>query len=406
MPIRTLFVNAGILGHQSVARLVREAVQHDNALESHHLDLSAQLSTRDRLIRRALCMRPFGAMRFRGTNLDLARWRHEYHAGLLAARRIRALEKLGLHFDVLHFHTQPCAYASLKRMGRTPSIVSIDATQGLASLEATSLLERWTYRPNMVHDGLVFRQARAIIATSKWAADDLARSYPTCADKLNVMPYPIKLNRFDPSWISERYQRAEASPNMPMTFLFIGGDFVRKGGPELLSAWRQGRFSTSARLVLVSGYDFSKIDLPPGVTVRTGISAYTNAWYDLWREADVFIMPTHGEAFGMVFQEASAAGLPSIGTRLNAIPEIVDHGISGLLIEPGHVYQLVVAMRTLADSIALRRRMGRAARAKMERQARPEDYSHKLCQMIRKVASGRDCPGGGRLLAPKWGNST
>lgn len=388
IPIQTLFVNAGILGHQSVAGLIREAVQYDHGLASHHLDLSANLSTKDRLIRRVLCMRPLGAMQFLGTNLDLARWRHEYHAGLLAARRMRAMEKRGLHFDVLHFHTQACAYASLKRMGQTPSIVSIDATQGLASLEAPSQLERWTYRPNMVHDGLVFRQARAIIATSTWAADDLARSYPSCADRLHVMPYPVKLDGFDLSWIAERQQRANASPNMPITFLFIGGDFVRKGGPELLAAWRQGRFHASARLVLVSGHDFSKIDLPAGVTVRTGISAYTEAWYDLWREADVFVMPTRGEAFGMVFQEASAAGLPSIGTRLNAIPEIVEHGISGLLTEPGHVHQLVDAMHTLAKSATLRRRMGMAARARMERQAQPEDYGNQLCQIIQKVARG------------------
>jgi starch synthase len=221
-------------------------------LESHHLDLSAQLSIKDRLIRRAVCIRPFGAMQFLGTNLDFARWRHEYHAGLLAARRIRAMEKRGLHFDVLHFHTQACAYASLNRMRRTPSIVSIDATAGLASLEAPSQLERWTYRPNVVHEGCVFRRAQAIIATSKWVAHDLVRSYPHCADKINVMPYPVKLDCFDVGWISARQQRAHSSPDLPITFLFIGGDFVRKGGLELLVAWRQGRFHPQARLVVVS----------------------------------------------------------------------------------------------------------------------------------------------------------
>jgi glycosyltransferase involved in cell wall biosynthesis len=233
-------------------------------------------------------------------------------------------------------------------------------------------------------------------------ADDLARSYPNCADKINVMPYPIKLNCFDVSWISDRQQRAHSSPDLPITFLFIGGDFVRKGGPELLVAWRQGRFHPQARLVVVSGHDFSKIQLPPGVTVRTGISAYTKAWYDLWREADVFVMPTRSEAFGMVYQEASAAGLPSIGTRINAIPEIVEDGITGLLTESGDVRQLIDAMRVLAGSPESRIRMGTAARAKMERQAQPADYSHKLGQLIRGVASNRAGAGGDRLLEPEW----
>ena len=48
-------------------------------------------------------------------------------------------------------------------------------------------------------------------------------------------------------------------------------------------------------------------------------------------------MPTRNEAFGLVFQEAAAAGLPAIGTRLNAIPEIVADGETGILVHPGHV---------------------------------------------------------------------
>ena len=57
--------------------------------------------------------------------------------------------------------------------------------------------------------------------------------------------------------------------------------------------------------------------------------AYTQTWRDLWRDADVFVMPARAEAFGMVFQEAAAAGLPAIGPRINAVPEIVDHGVTG-----------------------------------------------------------------------------
>ena len=46
-------------------------------------------------------------------------------------------------------------------------------------------------------------------------------------------------------------------------------------------------------------------------------------------------MPTRNEAFGLVYQEAAAAGLPAIGSRLNAVPEIIADGDTGLLVTPG-----------------------------------------------------------------------
>ena len=59
--------------------------------------------------------------------------------------------------------------------------------------------------------------------------------------------------------------------------------------------------------------------LPPGVKNIRGVRPYTSAWRDLWRRADLFVMPTRHEAFGMVFQEAAVAGIPAIATRINAL---------------------------------------------------------------------------------------
>ena len=121
--------------------------------------------------------------------------------GLLAARRMEAAEREG-EFDVVHFHTQATAYWSLRRMKRTPAIVSIDATQQIASLEAGSALGRATYRPNMIHDARVFRAAAAITVTSEWAARDLRAHYPDCQSKVHVMPYPVPALGC-PSWSAD-----------------------------------------------------------------------------------------------------------------------------------------------------------------------------------------------------------
>jgi len=385
--IRALFVNSGILGHASVARLIRDAAARDHGIDATHLDLSEELTTAERIVRRAMCFGPppgsFGA-----ASLLLPRFRHEMHAGVQAARRISRLERIMGRFDVIHFHPQPTAWASLRRMRRTPSIVSIDTTQRLASREAGGLA-RLDYAPNAARDRTVFRAAAAIVATSRWAADDLLADDPDLASKTHVLPYPVPLKDFDARWTDARHARASADPSAPARVLFIGGDFPRKGGPELLDAWRAGGFASRATLTLVTDWPGADADLPPGVTVVRGVRAYTPEWLAAWRDADLFVMPTRGEAFGMVFQEAAAAGLPSIGTRINAIPEIVVDGETGILVPPGDPAALVEAMRAMIGSPGRRREMGGAARRRMEGVGSIDRYSERLMGIVREAAGRR-----------------
>lgn len=384
--IRTLFVNTAMLGHASVARLLPRVVAGDERIEAVPLDTGEGLARRDRVIRRLLCWGPAGEPTA-AASLALTRWRHEMHAGLLAARRIRALERAGESFGVVHFHTQAAAWASLGRMRITPSIVSIDITQRLAREEAPPGMARWGYRPGAARDARVFQAASAITVTSRWAADDLVRHQPGVAGKVHVMPYPVLAAEFDPGWAGERYDAA-VSVARPVRLLFMGGDFPRKGGWELLEAWRGGGFAAEgAELVLATGWPIPAAALPPGVRVIRGVRAYEPAWRELWRAADVFVMPTRAEAFGMVYQEASAAGLPVIGTRLAAVPEIVEDGVTGLLVPPRDPVALAAAMRALLASPALRRRMGEAGRARMARISSPEAYGEKLRGLILAAAA-------------------
>ena len=184
-PARVLFLNSGILGHRTVGALFREVAALLPRVDAVHTDLSADLKLTDRVARRLLSLR-FAPSRGVAANVDLRRWREELNVGFLAARRIAQLERQRGPFDLLHFHTQASAYASLGRMRQTPCIVSIDCTQCLASREAESTVSRASYLPNIVHDAFVFRRAAAITATSRWAADDLVERYPDCAAKVHV----------------------------------------------------------------------------------------------------------------------------------------------------------------------------------------------------------------------------
>jgi len=387
---RVLFVNSGILGHRAVAALIEDAAALMPSVDARHINLSESLTIGDRIARRLLCARvaPSSGV---FANVDLARWRQQMNAALLAARRVAAADRHG-PIDLLHFHTQATAYASLGRMTRTPSIVSIDATERQASVEMTSRLARWTYRPNVIHDGRVFRAARAIVATSRWAAQDLVQLYPDCAGKVRVMPYPVRAAQFDPEWLAERAARAGNGHAEPVRLIFIGGDFPRKGGLSLVDAWRDAALGDRARLDLVTDWPIETSVLPAGVRVLRGIAPYTAAWRDLWRRADVFVMPTRSEAFGMVFQEAAAAGVPSIATSINAIPELVEDGATGMLVKPGDRADLVGAMRALVESANLRLRLGSAARARMLAMASPETYARNLNALIEDVMESHAQP--------------
>jgi len=386
--IRVLFVNGGILGLASFHHFLREYLPHQSAIEGRHIVLTEDLSLFDRAVRRALCQRVWIDGAFGVRNLDLARFRHELHAGLLARRRIAAAGPEPV--DVIHFHRQATAYASLDLMRRIPSVVSMDCTQECVEQGATSAIERASYRPNVQLDGAVFRRATAVIATSHWAAHSLRRMYPDCATPVHVMPNPVLLPYFDRGWIEARQARAAAGAKP--RFLFVGGDFPRKGGPDLLNAWQAGRFHEGAELELVTNWAVP-VPLPPGVTVTRNIEAHSPAWRACWAAADAFVMPTRNEAFGLVYQEAAAAGLPAIGTRHNAVPEIILDGETGLLVRPGDQAALQAALAALAGSAELRHRLGARAREIIESVADPATYLGGLTTILTDAAAGRPTRG-------------
>jgi len=377
---RALFVNGGILGLSSFHRFLREYLPRQSNVTGEQVLLTHRLSVSERLVRRAMCQPLWKDGAFGWRNVDLARFRAELHAGLLARRRIAALG--ASRFDVLHFHRQATAYGSLDLMRRIPSIVSIDCTQDCVLQSATSAAERASYVPNVRMDGAVFRRAAAIVATSRWAAAALAARYPSCTTPVHVLPNPVLLDHFDSAWVEERVR---ARSGLKPRLLFVGGDFPRKGGFDLLEAWTSGDFHRVAMLDLMTNWKLPAV-LPEGIRVWRHVAAYSPEWIVRWEQADIFVMPTHNEAFGLVYQEAAAAGLPVIGTSLNAVPEIVHDGKTGILVPSGDVRALAGAMHALIDSPELRARLGARGRDLIEATASPEMYMHKLTGLIEEAA--------------------
>ena len=80
------------------------------------------------------------------------------------------------------------------------------------------------------------------------------------------------------------------------------------------------------------------------------------------KKADIFVLPTYHEGLPNAILEAMAAGLPVISTPVGGIPEAVQEGKNGFLINPGEVSRLQEKMLLLMGNLLLRKRMGKYSR--------------------------------------------
>lgn len=354
VPVRVLSLQTPIMGHGTYARMLREYFAQTPLCHVESAWVDADKDLLDRSVNRALCLN-LPSRRLERCNLDLRRFRTEVGYGFVARRQaLRHMRRRPC--DVLHFHTQVSAYCSLDLMRRIPTVLSGDMTSALVAREAQGAAPAWTYTPNIALERTLYRAAAHIVLWSEWAARSVVDDYGIDPRKVSVINPSVDMAAFPP--------RRPHAPEERVKILFVGNDFARKGGPDLLDVFTHG-FADRAELHLVTN---AAVDCAlPHVHVHPSVAAYSPEWLALYQSADIFALPTRGEAFGLVFMEAMAAGLPVVGTRINAIPEMVMDGETGLLAPPGDRPALARHLQALVDSAALRRQMGALGRARAAR---------------------------------------
>jgi glycosyltransferase involved in cell wall biosynthesis len=155
-----------------------------------------------------------------------------------------------------------------------------------------------------------------------------------------------------------------APKNGPPTVLFVGRAFERKGGPQLLAAFRLVRSRIPDARLLIAGAspDVSGMEGVETVGYVDPTRQGSGSLSELYARADLFCMPSHYEPFGVVFVEAMLHGLPCVATRAWAMPEIVLDNETGWLTPAGDVHALAdVLTAALLDRTRLRR-MGATGR--------------------------------------------
>ena len=197
---------------------------------------------------------------------------------------------------------------------------------------------------------------------------------PSLADKLGELGVPAEAI-FNPVRTAPNEDDPPAGPSSSMCFVFVGTYGERKGAPELVRAFGQARSEGIEATLLFAGKEerggeealLHEIlgDLGLEETISFLGVLDPPELQKLYAQASVFCLPSYHEGLPMALLEAMAAGIPTITTAVGGIGDVVEDGVTGLLVAPGDVDSLAAAIVTLARDEALRRQLGDAARARV-----------------------------------------
>jgi glycosyltransferase involved in cell wall biosynthesis len=308
-------------------------------------------------------------------DLDLQPFRWHV-AEAISARRVAERRVAELRPDVLHVSSHTIGFLLGHVMRRVPTLLSVDVTVwDWTRLGIWRPVRPWTkatLAPSLALERRAFRQAARVIAWTRTIKAAVEEAEPAAHV---VEHHPgLDLARFSP---------AEARrPDGRVRVLFVGGRFARKGGEDLLAAL-EPRLGKDVDVDLVTP---DPVPPRPGVRVRR-LDWSDPALVEAYREADVFCLPTYGDAVPWTVLEAMACGLPVVAGSVGSVPELLDDGGAGRLVQPGDRRALRSTLDELIDDPTLRSGIGQAARVRCEERYDAVRQARALVDLLRDVAS-------------------
>ncbi|MGZ4660830.1 MAG: D-inositol-3-phosphate glycosyltransferase [Arthrobacter sp.] len=293
------------------------------------------------------------------------------HSMVAEIERIRQRQPHG-RYDVIHSHYWVSGVAGLE-LSKLWDIPLVHTMHTMAKVKNLLLHSGEQPEPRRREDGehrIVEGAARLIANTSAEAAE-LVSHYNADFDHIDVAPPGVDLTVFTPAFRS----RSRAEHNVPpgKFHLLFAGRIQRLKGPQILveaaSLLRSRRPDIDLQITILGALsgakDFdlksliSNAGMSDVVTHHPPVSAPELAgWY---RSADVVVMPSYSESFGLVALEAQACGTPVIATRVGGLSRAIFHGRTGLLVDGHKAGDWADALEALHDDPGTRQDMGRAA---------------------------------------------
>ncbi len=279
----------------------------------------------------------------------------------------------GLEYDVVHSHYWLSAWVGreLSQAINVPHVVTFH-TLSLIKMQSRAGEIEQTERP--VVEAEVMATADHIIAFSPHERDAMARLYGADARKVSLVPCGVDLEVFRP--LDQKSVRSRLGLNGEKILLYVGRVEPIKGLDLLVETAAQMDSAEGVRMMVV-GADVNgdremdrvkqlakerdledKIDFV-GQVDHDDLPLYYNA-------ADVCVVPSYYESFGLVALESMACGTPVVATRVGGLSTIIHHGRTGYLKSWRCPEAFANSVEMIISSDGLQQSMGEAARKRAE----------------------------------------
>ncbi|GAC1587852.1 MAG: glycosyltransferase family 4 protein [Acidimicrobiales bacterium] len=336
------FVNENVGGHTTMHSAIRSSLAEHTDVSATFWDVPPATG-----VRRALSAHVPGLP----NDIDFQPLRDQLAKSAVVRRHLGGRGQPG---EVLHIYTHNVGLLSAPLLRHHPSVVSLDATNEQNAYRLPQArpgrATRTVIRATRVFEDRVYRAASFVVAQSEWAAASLRDDYGVEEDRLRVIPFGIVVPDLPP-----------AQPSDAVRITFIGRSMERKGGWRLLDLWRR-HLRHEAILTLIT---LDAVAPEPGLEVITDMRPGDGRLAEILRGTTVLAAPTEVDTFGYAAMEAMAAEVPVVSTRTAAIPEVVEDGVTGALVEQGDDANLLTALRFFLNDPARNRRFGEAGRRRV-----------------------------------------
>lgn len=211
------------------------------------------------------------------------------------------------------------------------------------------LIERLQFRPGRFH---------LLLAASEEVRRDLQDVHRVPPEVIEVMPPPVDVARFSRGGDGAARRALRVAPDDRIV-LFVGHDFERKGLAEAIEALAV--LPAHTHLVVVGRGDtgpYTRAAREAGILERVHFVGGTDAPEQWFASADIFLLPTREDVWGMTVIEAMAAGLPVVVTEVAGAAAEVRAADAGIVVPDGSTAALTQALSALLSAPDERRRLG------------------------------------------------
>lgn len=210
-------------------------------------------------------------------------------------------------------------------------------------------------------------------------------------ENVSTLVNPVSMSFDTPNESPNKKRRELGYSDHTPLIVSVGRLDPGKGHIDLIEAFAEVvKYCPTARLLICgrstmrndyAGVLLQKVvELGLGDTVK--FAGHRSDVRSIMRCANVFSLPTELEPFGLVFIEAAAEGLPSVAYYSGGVPEIIEHGETGLLCPPRDKAGLVKNLRLMIEEPDLARRMGEKARRRALAAFRPEQIASRWVEIL------------------------